>query len=529
MAISLSGGGYRAAAFHLGALSYLHIVNHEGETLLERIKIISTISGGTFTGVQYALKLAEGQGFQACFSHLYALLRKDALVTEALHLVNHPHEWSAKGKTHNLINAFSEIYQRDYCQGATLAALLAGPLGHLETFAFNATDMYNTLPFRFQNGGKLGNGEVSVDWAAAAEIRLGDVMAASSCFPGGFEPLAFPKDFAAGPKSALMQYWQSQPDYPANIPLLDGGILDNQGIESVELAEKRRIKDGHPPIGTFIVSDVSEREPAPLDLPQPPGGGLLGWLTLTGLRRLLALLLVLAGLGVVFSWGARPGLLVLSALAGFLSLAFFAIIGFGERKLSQAVVQEVDNRAERTQLMRNLRVIRKTPLSVLWQLVSVRLFSLSDILQNTFMARIRRLQFRYLYNSDNWKGRLVSNNIYSLATNAAASEAGKLPPMPKPSAAMMATAKLAAAMPTALWFSTQEEQEGMLDALIIAGQINLCYQLLLHLRQDVKATADAGLLSAAVQSSLKDLEQAILNDFNQFVVNEKWLLQELKV
>jgi hypothetical protein len=273
---------------------------------------------------------------------------------------------------------------------------------------------------------------------------------------------------------------------------------------------------------------VSGREPAPLELPVPPRGGLFGWLTLTGLRITLAIVLALAAAGMFFSWGERPGLLALSTLAGFLSLALFAIIGFAERKLSQAVVQEVDNKAERTQLIRNLRIIRKTPLSMLWQLVSVRLFSLSDILQNTFMARIRRLQFRYLYNTDDWKGRIVSNNIYSLVVNSEAAQAGKLPPMPQPSPAMLATAKLAASMPTTLWFSTQEEREDMLDALIIAGQINLCYQLLLHLRQEVKAAADAGLLSAAVQTSLNGLEQTLLKDFAQFVANEKWLLQQLK-
>ena len=109
MAISLSGGGYRAAAFHLGALSYLDHVMYEGAPLLQRIKVISTISGGTFTGVAYVLALAQGKDFKACFHKLYALLYEDKLVVEALEMVNHSTEWQAPEKTRNMINAFSEV------------------------------------------------------------------------------------------------------------------------------------------------------------------------------------------------------------------------------------------------------------------------------------------------------------------------------------------------------------------------------------------------------------------------------------
>ncbi|MBP6979179.1 MAG: patatin-like phospholipase family protein, partial [Lentimicrobiaceae bacterium] len=54
LALSLSGGGYRAAAFHLGLLTYLSSVKWKDKSLLERVRILSTVSGGTFTGVCYA-------------------------------------------------------------------------------------------------------------------------------------------------------------------------------------------------------------------------------------------------------------------------------------------------------------------------------------------------------------------------------------------------------------------------------------------------------------------------------------------
>ncbi len=46
-ALTFSGGGYRAATFHLGALSYLHSIQMGGTTLLDHVVVLSTISGGT--------------------------------------------------------------------------------------------------------------------------------------------------------------------------------------------------------------------------------------------------------------------------------------------------------------------------------------------------------------------------------------------------------------------------------------------------------------------------------------------------
>ena len=46
IAIALSGGGYRAALFHLVILSYLQHLNLEiGDSFLSNINSISTISG----------------------------------------------------------------------------------------------------------------------------------------------------------------------------------------------------------------------------------------------------------------------------------------------------------------------------------------------------------------------------------------------------------------------------------------------------------------------------------------------------
>ena len=54
--LALSGGGYRAAAFHLGVLKKLKELN-----ILDKIDIISTVSGGSIIGAYYLLNKDKSQ------------------------------------------------------------------------------------------------------------------------------------------------------------------------------------------------------------------------------------------------------------------------------------------------------------------------------------------------------------------------------------------------------------------------------------------------------------------------------------
>ena len=45
--LCFSGGGYRAAAFSLGVLSYMNRTQYNGVPLLEKVEALSTVSGGT--------------------------------------------------------------------------------------------------------------------------------------------------------------------------------------------------------------------------------------------------------------------------------------------------------------------------------------------------------------------------------------------------------------------------------------------------------------------------------------------------
>jgi hypothetical protein len=145
-------------------------------------------------------------------------------------------------------------------------------------------------------------------------------------------------------------------------------------------------------------------------------------------------------------------------------------------------------------------------------------------MENTFMNRIRTLQLDGLYDNEIWDNKLISNNIYSLYT-----DYKKAKNIPHPSAQMLATTKKAATMPTSLWFSSREKEEGMLDTLIVAGQITLCFQLLRHLNEKINVAPYNETLPSETQFALQSLEARIRADYDRFILDEKWLLNELVV
>src|ERR1700743_1669462 len=74
MALALSGGGFRAASFSLGAISYLNRVwmDTEGDTLLKHVTFITSTSGGTLANAYYTACLFK-PGF--VFADFYAKMK----------------------------------------------------------------------------------------------------------------------------------------------------------------------------------------------------------------------------------------------------------------------------------------------------------------------------------------------------------------------------------------------------------------------------------------------------------------------
>src|SRR6185312_12038624 len=80
LGLALSGGGSRAMGFHLGALRALQDLN-----LLERVSVISTVSGGSVIGAMYRYRDGTFADFDKKVS---AVLRRGLNGAVALKLVN---------------------------------------------------------------------------------------------------------------------------------------------------------------------------------------------------------------------------------------------------------------------------------------------------------------------------------------------------------------------------------------------------------------------------------------------------------
>lgn len=264
IALSLSGGGVRAVGFHLGTMGMLDRLG-----LLERVEIISTVSGGSMPGLGYALSQRFGRTFQDFFDDFYEFLPELNVVEELLERITARIPPAPSGRR-DLITSLANIYHSRYfnrffgefVEGGTLTfdLLLDQPRqGHLKEMIFNATEFKTGSAFRFQVSEYhclIGNGNVSICFEHARKIRLADIMAASSCIPVGMEPLFFPDDFhwpddrwdrrqrkvLARPtceevRAALQRNTDTR---QANFALMDGGVYDNQGITSTLLALNRR-------------------------------------------------------------------------------------------------------------------------------------------------------------------------------------------------------------------------------------------------------------------------------------------------
>jgi hypothetical protein len=538
IALTLSGGGTRAAGFHLGVLDGLHRVG-----LLEDVRIVSSASGGSFVNATYALALKQGKPFAQYLAETVRDLREgEALEWVLQGLAEGPSRTPSARRS--FVTALAEVYDRHFFRGARFGILLdEEPRTHVREVAINATEAKYGLAFRFQNHGRIGNDRVSIDPADARHIRVADIMAASSDIAGGLEPLMFPQDFVwegeeARRAFAAIRERLEREHGVDSIPLMDGGVYDNQGIEAVLLALERMrppaeaaavppraagrptpreagglfgrlVRRGAEPgegVGLFIVSDTAlPSDPVYRQAYQPGGEPPLrarrpppaGGLTLGGVYVLWWSLVALCALTVAaLAWNAADAVLETRALATLwhdVDDVFARLVPLGlaggslaalvwVRRRGHAALGLVDGilRTEGTRGSLRRRdtgawqSLRRLSVREAWNLLAVRATALLALVEDLFMDRIRSLGYTVLYGSPAFKDRVIGNEIYGLFMDG---RAGELPEWLRPAPELRRSAEHAARLPTAFWF----ERPGDLDTLLDVGRATVCHNLLRHI------------------------------------------------
>lgn len=265
VALALSGGGARAMAFHLGCLRALH-----DRRILEKVNVLSTVSGGSVIGAAWAYSDSTFEAFEA---RVILILKRglqweiareifcswqgvrifgtflingttSLIITIILFLMRKARQWLGFPTLH-LEDALANLSRRLPIWGslttafeAALARTLFGNRRMDEVARpglvtiVNACDLRTGTAFRFgsnQSGGwRYGSIVDGVPVVAKA-------VAASAAFPILLPPLIEAFRFA-----------QKGARYTDIVSLTDGGVFDNLGVAVLEPGRDHEFGHSYP-------------------------------------------------------------------------------------------------------------------------------------------------------------------------------------------------------------------------------------------------------------------------------------------
>ncbi len=220
IALALSGGGYRAMVFHLGALLRLNEVG-----LLGKLTRVSSVSGGSITAGVLALAWSELQFKDGTAANL------QIVVSRVRELANTTIDVGAVIRGILLPGSIGDrvasAYDRVLFHGKKLSDLSDEAPGKVPRFVFNATNVQTAALWRFS---KPYMGDYRVGLVDRPDVALARVVAASSAFPPVLSPLTLVNN---QPVRKTQGADLSHPPYTQRAVLSDGGVYDNLGLETV--------------------------------------------------------------------------------------------------------------------------------------------------------------------------------------------------------------------------------------------------------------------------------------------------------
>jgi NTE family protein len=251
IALALSGGGFRAAIFHLGMLRRLAELGW-----LSQIDLISTVSGGSILGAFMALKwhrVEAGESSWASFNRCIVEPFLD-LVTKQ----NFIRKWAIQlplvpirkltDRTYTRTKLAANLFGQTFFENHLCNELPTQPY-----LILNATSVVSIRAWRFTRDG-LGDSRFGHASWGNKPLSLGEAAGASAAFPPVFTPARVRvADYSF---SAPIYGEAPLPQYEF-VPLSDGGVYDNLGLEVI--GKESILPGGIGKIGTphfLVVSDA---------------------------------------------------------------------------------------------------------------------------------------------------------------------------------------------------------------------------------------------------------------------------------
>ncbi|WP_299113664.1 patatin-like phospholipase family protein [uncultured Winogradskyella sp.] len=541
--LCFSGGGFRATFYALGIVSYLNEVQYKGKPLLESVKALSTVSGGTLLGVAFAKAMQQdGYNFKNFYHTFYETFKpgNNKLLETAIAKLEDDKVWKDNPyKKRSLINAFALTYAEMPVFNGNFEHFENGKIKQLEQVCFNATDFSFGLTYRFQNRGYFGNTPLYKNYqkqvnALRNKVELGDVVASSSCFPVGFEPLVFPDDYFKDQNTSEYKNLKGLDVFIDGVGIMDGGIADNQGIGSMMLISER-MDDG---LDLIMVNDVGSYKMKPWQQDNTKIGKSstvkkvinkvlqyftikpLYWLTLLA-GLLIIILNNLSVFGNAFTSLYIVGSVILGVGITFTVLGLIASVikGFTLSRLKSIFKKNIPE-----PLLDDILTFQKLDIDLVKRMLSDRITSASTMINDVFLKQMRRLNYDLFYSKPELKHRRVTTTIYKL--NGQETPYSNGTPKyndaikPKPSKVLQSVALTASEMPTTLWWDAHDVAKNRMDALIACGQFTACYELMdyiLKLKADNDSVGDD-------LTEINKLYDALEKDWKAFNKNPLWLV-----
>ena len=519
ISLSLSGGGFRATAYHLGVLFYLDkLVLSNGDKLLDHVNVISGISGGSLTALWFIQGEIKRRSRALIFRELYHILENANVAKDILDT-----NFNVEDPNCKFTECLSKIYSELFFKDDVFQTILDGiQQCHVHHFSVDATDFSTALPFRFQATkkmpgrfpyGYIGNKKCNIPRDLAGTLKLADIMAASSCFPIAFEPFVIDSSYNERFKNSAFMADQRQ------IVLMDGGIIDNLGIDPIMRAyEQMKPKK----IDLMILSDVTQKS-----IPQYIAHECCEKKETTErlynkykrLVKLIKYICMISFLCLLFSfWVNTLPLLWLGVLLpclGFLWVNHKYVDPW--LKLPPTSYNGLDI---------PLSKFMKVRLKYLIEFTMNRVKSSYIMVNNIVMSHIRRVSLNSLYTNPFLKNRVILNAQYTLISEGKWKDdmmhKDYLPTLMRPSQKILEVTDEAHSMPTTLWFSEEDIDNKKIDKLIACGEYTICWNLLEYIC-GLELESNKGKLGPLV-----NLKKQLLKDWNKFNENPLFMVNRIK-
>jgi NTE family protein len=217
VALCLSGGGYRAMLFHVGAIWRLNELRY-----LPKLDRVSSVSGGSITagalGMNWSRLQFDDDGFAGNLDEQFVQPIR-----------------SIASKTIDMGAVFGGILLPGTISDRVAGAYRKHVFGHTglqdlpdrPRFVINATNVQTGSLWRFS---KPYMADYLVGLVRNPKVELAVAVAASSAFPPILSPVQLsidPANFDPAERGPL-----HEPPYTSDVVLADGGVYDNLGLET---------------------------------------------------------------------------------------------------------------------------------------------------------------------------------------------------------------------------------------------------------------------------------------------------------